>query len=84
MNAQTQVSGSVNRQVVGFQSQEPSADLFEQRLTVVDEKVAAANELFLGNPIGQLTLTVGADSSKVVQSSGTLLTKQSVMPLSGT
>jgi cyclophilin family peptidyl-prolyl cis-trans isomerase len=84
MNAQTQVSGNINRQVFSFQSQQPNTDLFDQRLKMVDDKVATANELFLGNPIGQLTLTVGADSAKVVQSSGTLLTKQSVMPLTGT
>lgn len=88
VNAQTQTGTGINRQVFSVQSTEPSADLFEERLnrsgTGLNDRVAAANELYLGNPIGELTLTVGADSTKVVQSSGTLLTKQSVMPLSGT
>lgn len=84
INTESQTGAGVNRQIINFQSQEVSAALFEERLARVDERVAAANQLFLAQPIGELTLTVGADSTKVVQSSGTLITKQSVMPLSGT
>jgi cyclophilin family peptidyl-prolyl cis-trans isomerase len=88
VNAQSQTGSGINRQVLNMQSTETSAELFDDRLnrpgTGLNDRVAAANELYLGNPVGELTLTVGADSTKVVQSSGTLLTKQSVMPLSGT
>ncbi len=85
VNAESQTGAGINRQILSVQSQEPSAELFDQRLNQpgkgLNDRVAVANELYLGNPIGELTLTVGADSSLVVQSSGTLLTKQSVMPL---
>lgn len=88
VNAQSQTGTNINRQVLNVQSNQPSAELFDDRLTRsgsgLNDRMAAANGLYLGNPVGNLTLSVGADSTKVVQSSGTLLTKQSVIALSGT
>lgn len=88
VNAQSQTGTGINRQILNVQSNQPSAELFDQRMNQpgsgLNDRMDTANGLYLGNPIGNLTLTVGADSTKTVQSSGTLLTKQSTIALSGT
>lgn len=88
INTSSQSSGTIERVVQGFESNAVSADLFDARLNRPASgalaRVSAAQGLFLGSPLASLTLSVGADSSRIVQSSNTLLTKQSAIGLNGT